>query len=284
MEKERSQEEIQEIRQEIAEKYDIVFPNVVLEPLWWGRRPTTENRVNGRFAIVDQNNGNVFNVCTEAYRPVYHELIIKNVEEAADAMPQFGKPVIDIKLLNDGARMKVNIMFPEVDYQVKAGDILHPTSDIKTSYDLFWKYVVDFGAYRLVCSNGLKVGEVFESFKKRHLTGLDPNILSDTLNSGMLKFDEQTQLWQRWSETKVLDGIYEELWAELPFSKPEREKIENLKAAGTGTLLLPALKSGELDMYEFYNVVTQYATHEVGSEMRKIEIGPKITAVFESYN
>lgn len=276
---ERSTEEIQEIRAEIAERYKLSFPDIELEPLWWGRRPT--NRCADRFAIVDQNTNNVFNICTDQYKPIYHELIIKNVEEAVAQMPQFGKPEITISLLNGGARMKVHIMFPEVDYQVKPGDFFHPTSDIKTSYDLYWKYVVDFGAYRLVCANGLKVGEVFESFKKRHLTGLDPNTLSDTLKAGMLRFDEQTQLWKHWTEEKIPLTLYNTLWEELPFSAPEKEKIEQTAAAGTGLYLTSALNSNELSRWDFYNVVTQFATHDIKSELRKIEIQPLITRAFE---
>lgn len=277
---EKSHEEIQEIRAEIAERYNMTFPDVVLEPIWWGRRPT--NKVQDRFAIVDQNTDTVFNVCTDAYKPVYHELVIKNLEDAANALPEFGKPEIKISLLADGAKLKVNLMYPEVDYMIKSGDIFHPNADVKSSYDLGWKYTLDFGAYRLVCSNGLKVGEVFESYKKRHLTGLDPNILSDSLNTGMLKFSEQASLWSTWAETVMLPSMYEGMWDELPFSKPEREKIENQRSMGSGIYLPAALKSGELTVWEAFNSMTQYATHNITSELRQIDIGPKITKVFEN--
>lgn len=271
-----------EIRAEISERYKMVFPDVVLEPIWWGRRP--ENKVAGRYAIVDQNTDVVFNVCTDAYRPVYHELVIKNLEDAAAKLPEFGKPEIKVSLLDEGAKLRVNLMFPEVDHVIKTGDVLHPNADVLSSYDLGWKYRFDFGAFRLVCSNGLKVGEVFESYKKRHLTSLDPNILSDSLNAGMLRFSEQTDLWKKWADQKVLPELYENMWEELPFSKPEREKIENLRSAGSGLMIPAALRSGELTMWDAYNVMTQFATHEIKSELRQIDIGPKIARVFERFD
>lgn len=276
---EKTQEEIKEIRAEISERYNMTFPDVVLEPLWWGRRPV--NKAEGRFAIVDQNNDTVFNVCTEIYQPVYHELVIKNVEEAAALVPEYGKPEIKISLLADGGKMKVNVMFPEVDVEIKKGDILHPNADVKTSYDLGWKYAMEFGAYRLVCSNGLKVGEVFDSFKKRHLTSLDPNILSESLKSAMPRFSEQKNIWSRWAEEKILPDTYADMWEALEFSAPEKEKIEAMKLDGSGIYLPEALKSGELTRWEFYNAATQYTTHNISSELRKIELGPKITKVFE---
>jgi hypothetical protein len=279
--RERTFEEIQEIRQDVASRYaDVTFPDIVLEPVWWGRRP--ENRVDEHYAIVDQNTNKVFNICTEKYKPVYHELIIHNVEQAAVEMPQFGVPKIKVDMIGDGAKMRVNVMFPEVDYMVKSGDIFHPTSDIKTSYDLGWKYTVDFGAYRLVCSNGLKVGEVFESFKKRHMTGLDPNILSETLNAGMLRFDEQTQLWQKWAEKAIPHADYETIWEELPFSKPEREKIEAITGAGNNLILAQEIKKdNQITLWDMFNNTTQYVTHNINSVLRRVEIGPEITRVFE---
>jgi hypothetical protein len=276
---ERTNEEITEIRAEIAERYNMVFPDVVLEPLWWGRRPV--NKAEGRFAIVDQNTDTVFNVCTELYQPVYHEMVIKNVEEAAALCPEYGAPKISVKLMADGGKMKVNVEFPEVDIEIKKGDILHPNSDVRTSYDLGWKYAMDFGAYRLVCSNGLKVGEVFESFKKRHLTSLGPNILSDSLKGGMSRFSDQKEIWSRWAEDKILPDLYTDMWEALPFSQPEKEKIETMKLAGSGLYLPEALKSGELTVWEAYNAMTQYASHEIKSELRVVEIGPQITRVFE---
>ena len=276
----KTHEEIQEIRQDVQSRYaDVVFPDVVLEPLWWGRRP--ENRAHGRFAIVDQNTDSVFNVCTDAYKPIYHEEVIKLAEDAAHALPEFGSPQISFKILAGGGKLKVNVRFPEVDYEIKPGDVVNPQMDIMSSYDLGWKYGGMFGAYRLVCSNGLTVGKTFDRFKKRHLVSLDPQELADTMLNGMNQFSEQMNLWSSWAEQKILPEMYEGLWEELPFSQPEREKIENLPEAGTQLLLLPALKSQELTRWGFYNVVTQYATHGIASELRQIDIGPKITKAFE---
>lgn len=276
----RTEEQIQEVRAEIRERYNNVdFPDVVLEPIWYGRRPN--NRVDGRWAIVDNKTGMCFNVCTDAYKPVYHELIIKNVEDVAALHPEFGKPEIKVSMLADGGKLRVNLKFPEVNYQVKSGDSFNPNADVMSSYDLGWKYRVKFGAYRQVCSNGMIVGEVFESFNKRHLTSLDPNILSETINSGMLRFDDQAKLWSRWAETKVLDKDYEELWAELPFSATEKEKIEQIAVIGSGVYLPQALKSGELTVWDLHNAATQYLTHNVTSELRQVDAGAKIITAFE---
>lgn len=277
----RTFEETKEIRAEIAERYNMEFPDVVLEPLWWGRRPT--NRVENRFAINDQRTGQTFNICTDAYKPVYHEEVIKLVEEAAARLPEFGKPTIKVQMLADGGKLRVEAKFEEVKFDInpKVGDLVNPTIDVFSSYDLGWKYGGSFGAFRLVCSNGAKVGTSFDSFKKRHLTSLDPMELSETINSGMLKFSEQTDLWKTWANEQISADRYTSMWEELPFSAPEKEKIEMLPEAGTHLLLPAALASNSLTRWDFFNVLTQYASHEIKSEIRQIEILPAITKVFE---
>jgi hypothetical protein len=276
--KNRTPEEIKQIRAEVAEKYQMVFPTPVLEPVWFGRRPT--NKIDGRYAIIDANNNNVFGVCTDAYQPILHELIVRDVEEAA-TLAKLGRADIKVTLLADGAKIKVSVMWPEVDYAVRVGDIFHPNAEIKSSYDLQWKWWYDFGAFRLVCTNGMKTGEVFESFKKRHLASLDPNILAESLAAGLAKFPEQTAIWQQWADTKIALPEYETLWTQLPFSTTEREKIEALSATGSKFMISEAKKSNDLNMWETYNIMTQYATHNVASELRQIDIGPKITRAFE---
>lgn len=280
---ERSFEETQAIRKDVAERYREKFPNIVLEPLWYGRRPNEKTRVEGKHAILDQNTGTVFNVCSDLYKPVFHEEVVHLVEEAARKLPEFGKPTIKIQQLADGGKLRVEAKFEEVAYDInpKVGDFVNPTINVFSSYDLGWKYGGRFGAYRLICSNGASVGKIFDSFKKRHLTSLDPNELSVTIQNGMLKFSEQTELWQRWANEKLLPEQYAGLWAELPFSPTEKEKIEQLPEAGTKLLLPQALASGDLTRWDFYNVVTQFASHEISSAIRTVEIQPTITSIFE---
>jgi hypothetical protein len=234
---------------------------------------------------VDQRNDQLFNFCTEIYKPVSHEEVIFMTEQAVAKLPEFGTPIITPYLLADGGKLRVKVAFPDVVFDInpKVGDIVNPNVDVFSSYDLGWKLRGDFGGDRLVCSNGMKVGAIFDSFKKRHLTSLDPTELMDTISNGMGKFSEQTALWRKWAEEKMLPAQYQTMWDELPFSAPEKEKIEMLPEAATHILLPAALKSGELTRWNFYNVLTQYATHNISSEVRRIEIQPAITKIFEKY-
>jgi hypothetical protein len=272
--------QINEIKARVQANHpNLTFPDVQLEPLWWGRRPT--ERIAGRHAIVDQNTDMVYNVCTDLYQPVPHEVVIDLVEQAALSMPEFGKPTFKVELLQAGAKLKVEALFKEIDYEIRKGDTINPKIDVFSSYDLGWKFGGRFGAFRLVCSNGMTVGKVFSSFKKRHLTSLDSSELKTSMLSGMSIYSEQTQLWSKWAETNILPEMYENIWEELPFSKAEREKIEALPQAGTGVTVAQLLERKDLTVWDFSNSVSQFATHEIRSEIRRVEIEPDIAKAFD---
>jgi hypothetical protein len=268
-------------REEIQERYkSVIFPDPILEPLWTGKRPT--EKLNGRYAIMDQKENTFYNFCTDQYQIVHHEEVIKMVEEAVKALPEFGNAVITPRIMAAGGKMAVTAKFLGVDYEIRKGDIVNPTINVKTSYDLGWKLSQMFGAYRLVCSNGMTIGEVFSRFKKRHVISLNPQELSESIKEGMSLFSDQVGLWKNWANQLVSEEAYDMAWKNLPFSTAEKEKIENLHEQQTRLLLPDALKRNELNLWDFNNVLTQFVTHEMTSELRKVELGPQIARVMET--
>lgn len=274
-------EETMKIRERIQEKYsNINFPDPVLEPLWRGKRP--ETRVQGRYAIVDQKTDTDYNVCSDLYQIIYHEQVIDIVEKAVVQMPQFGKHNICIDLLGDeGSKLKVKAVFTDIKYEISKGDFINPKIEVRSSYDLGWKYGGSFGAYRLICTNGMTIGKAFSKFSKRHLTSLEPNELRDSILKGMELYDAQVGLWKRWAEQKVSAIAYAEIWEELPFSEAEKEKIEKLPEAATRLLLPDALAKDDLTYWNFFNVLTQFNTHEIRSAVRRSDQEQILTTSFE---
>jgi hypothetical protein len=268
-------------REEVQARYPkINFPDPVMEPLWFGRRPT--ERLDGKFAIIDQNNGTFFNYCTEHYKIVHHEQVLKLVEDVVRSLPEFGNAEIEPTILANGGKLKIKATFKDILYDIKDGDPINPKIEVFSSYDLGWQYRGQFGAYRLVCSNGMTVGKLFSGFKKRHLVSLEPQKLAESITAGMSLFSEQVGLWKQWAEQLITPEYYDATWNNLPFSTAEKEKIENLHEEKTRLLLPDALKKEELTRWDFYNVLTQFVTHEVKSEIRKVELEPIITKVFEN--
>lgn len=270
-----------ELREEIRAKYpNVTFPTPVLEPLWYGRRPDT--LVQNKYLIIDRDSGTQYAICSDDYGLLEHEEVVNIVEKATHSFPEYGKPSIEVKALKSGGRLIATIQFPEVQFEIAKNDFVNPQIEVFSSYDLGWKYGGRFGAFRKICSNGATVGVIFSKFAKRHLFSLDPSELTISIGTGMILFSDQVQLWTKWAEKNLIAAQYEQLWEALPFSAKERERIEALSEAATKKTLGEEKEKGrEVTYWEAFSTVTQFVTHEIKSEMRRIEILPDVTRVFE---
>jgi len=73
-----------------------------------------------------------------------------------------------INLTHNGARMHLEFMLPDVTFKVEGDDIAMRLV-VANSYDGSRKVRLVFGAYRLVCSNGMYVGSLLLSLNHRHV-------------------------------------------------------------------------------------------------------------------
>jgi hypothetical protein len=255
----------------------------VLEPVWFGRRD--HHRIPNNKAIVDQNydgEGNrVYGICTDAYKIVRYEDIVHMVENSVGKLTNYGTVQICPHSYLDGGRMRIGIKFPDMKTEIKKVDSIIPKVDVFTSYDLSTKLSGKFGAFRLKCTNGLGVWTTFKKFAKRHLQNLYLNELGNNISEGLELFGEQVNTWKSWTSLKIEKDLYETIWDELPFSKAERTKIEALPEIGTKLLLPEAIKQNDLSLWDLNSVLTQFSTHEVKSELRRIDLEPAIARAME---
>ena len=270
-----------EERQEVQERYpETYFPDPVLEPIWFGKRPDT--RIEGKKAVIDQKTNEVFGICSDIYQIVHYEDLVKMTELTVEQMPEFGNIKITPKVFNGGSKLDIIAKFTDVEYEIKKGDFINPSIHIRSSYDLGWKLTSLFGAFRIVCSNGMTVGNVFSKFARRHVVSLDPSLLRDNILEGMGHYSEQVGLWKDWAETKINALVYKNIWDALPFSDKEKEKIENLPETESKMVLSDKKWRDEASLWDVHSIISQFVTHEIKSELRKAELGPIVANIFES--
>jgi hypothetical protein len=271
-------------RTEVRERYPkVYFPDPVLEPVWFGRRE--HQRILGRKAIVDQkfegNGQMIYGICSDQYKVVHYEDIVHMAEQSIGKLTDYGIIQICPHTYLEGARMRISVKFPDMKSEIKKVDSIFPKVDIFTSYDLSTKLKGQFGAFQLKCSNGMGVWKTFKQFAKRHLQNLFLNELGTNISEGLLIFGDQVNTWKSWAEKQISKDFYETIWEELPFSAAERVKIEALPETGTGLLLSQAVKSNDLNLWSLNSILTQFSTHEVKSELRRIDLEPAIARAME---
>lgn len=267
-----------EKRQEIREMYpDVYFPRPVLEPMWYGRRPN--HRVDDTKALVDQNNGTVLSIVSDQYKIVRYEDVLCMVSDITSKIDGYGKIELVPRSFADGGRFKVQLKFPEMQLTVRKLDNIIPKLEVFSSLDFKYKLMGRFGAFRLACTNGMGVWELFKQFARKHLVSLQLDDLQTTIEEGLAGFNQQVLEWKQWSETVIPMSIYNGVWENLPFSAHEKEKIEVLPEVSSKLTLKSAMEQKSLTFWDFNNVLTQFSSHNLRSEVRSIDLEPEIAKV-----
>ena len=272
---------LQERRADVRNRYqNVTFPNPVLNSLWVGKRNLT--RLTDQRALVDQNNENrLMAIVSDRYKIIPYEDTITMVEEVTKEVTGYGAIQLCPQVFANGGKFKLTMKFPESVHVIREGDGIVPKIDVFNSLDLGMKLLGRYGAFRLRCTNGMGVWEHFKKFARRHLQTLFLEDLKVSILEGMATFGMQVEGWKRWTEIEMTENAYNGAWEMLPFSEAEKEKVEALRGIGDQLTLTDALKQKVLTLWDMNNVLTQFSSHEVKSEIRRIELEPRIAQSME---
>lgn len=271
------QQEIREVQLEIRGQFpDIVWPEPVLEPVFFGRFDKTV--VENRKLVLDANTGAQFDIVSDQYELIPHEVATRNLLKSIPE--EFGEPKLKFNMWADGARFRLEATFPEVgNFEVKPGDPVEPRVVQMNSLDRSTFYGFEFGAKELVCSNGLVAYRERSSTQRRHVFGAeDVDKLTLSMKAEIENFSEQLGIWQQWNRLQL--GTIEEAelqLSELPFSENEVEKLLILPLLNNeGKTIRGLIKEGAATVYDINSAATQYAAHEVNSDQRQFDLERKI--------
>lgn len=273
------EEELAEMKTFVREKFpNIDFPDPVREPLWFGKMK--REPVEGKYAVINGADRNqVFNIVSDQYKIVPHEEVIFKTLQTLEKFEEYGEPKIKIKMVNNASRMILETVFPEVKDNVKTKDAINPRFVLKNSYDSLWKLKTMFGAFRLVCSNGMTIGKVYNQSSNRHIESLEIENLFNTLEVGMESYSTNQKLWSHWAETKLNLDTYIKVAKELPFSETEIEKIEKAPLMGEDVSFGKKKENKDATVWDLNNALTQYTSHDIRSDNRAVEVEEKIGRV-----
>jgi hypothetical protein len=242
-------------------------------------------------AVRNVETEQIYDIVSPKYKLVRHEKVLKNVEEVLEKNPDFGSYSKHVFLYKDGARMRTKYRFDDAQVVVKfrgKDDIMNPTLEVFNSYDRSCKHTVMLGAFRLVCTNGLVVGETFAKYRKRHMPDLYLEDVQHALKGGFTALDTQRQQWQDWTSTPLLPEKFEKVEKKLDLNNKETTLLLEEPEMGTNANLARWLALHEMggkwekeaeeymNMWIFYNILTQFTTHHIASEVRRQQLEDRI--------
>jgi len=249
------------------------FPKVKSELVTWGfdkRVISPEHQ-----AIINPDNGEVYAITSKHYRIVEHEELLDTIVGVIQGEPEYGEHYdTDVWLSDNGAKMHAKFRFPDIEFPVNGngGDMVNPTVEVFNSYDMSWALKVMFGAFRLVCSNGLVIGKIMMNYRRKHMSeGVSQERIKQILMGSLEKFSFQTDLWKSWVDKVTTFKEYEDVMTALPLSEKDREDIGN-EVEVSSDIMMDSIKTNSLSYWLFYNILCQYVTHKVKSEIKRVGI------------
>jgi len=119
-----------------------------------------------RIAVVREDSRKPIAIASDRYGLLLHKDVVKTFREAFGPKEEIQE---QFKMSKDGARMHYEVTLPNVLVEVSPGDKMAMRLIVENSYDSSHRLQVVFGAFRLVCENGLVIGRKFLSISRKHV-------------------------------------------------------------------------------------------------------------------
>jgi hypothetical protein len=265
---------------------EIEFPNADLRRV--GHLVRNVRPIPGYRAVVDKNTDRTFAIVKDGYQLVRHEDAITQLDEIVREHPEWGEPVREIWMSNHGGRMKTRWTFPEVEFEIGKTsdgkpDTVNPTIETFCSLDTSLARALFLGGFRLICTNGMKVGKTLAEYKHKHTASLDLDYARSIISQGMADYSKATGMWLSF---KQRNAFMKEVNAfeVIGFNKEERESVEvSIKRKAQKLIAWdndPDERKVEINAWDLYNIFTDEASHRISDITRQQKVFVNIANAF----
>ncbi|MGA2262965.1 MAG: DUF932 domain-containing protein [Acidobacteriota bacterium] len=224
--------------------------------------------IPNRRAVVRTDTGAALGVVSKHYTLVEHKSLIDIITGAVSKL-DVGQVPMGLYVTNGGAKMDALLKFPSLMREVSRGDRLCPMIKVGNTYDGSGKLAISIGAFRFVCTN-LSVGGAgcfAGGFLAFHAGKIDISVVGVELENYLVGFHKILDLYRQWQGT--------------PSSEEAVRGILKGVAQRHAKAILEALRGN--NVYDAYNVCTDYATHRMSSARLAFETLGAINRGFQEY-
>jgi len=236
------------------------------------------NELKGFNALVnEEDESQVMNIVKDDYVIMQHDDVVERVRNTLEDLG-IAYNVEKISQTHQGARLRVGVVFPEYEYDVTGkGDIVQMRTDIDNSYNSSTGLRFVVGGYRLICTNGLYVGEKFAGVYHKHTKGIEGiNVKEtfvrafDTFNNGFIKYIGGFTQESFTPENSItfLDECLEKKSVPVKYVDLMKDRINHPQ--------LSIDRKTVETKWDFFNVATEVMTHKSPNEDIQFKYTTKI--------
>lgn len=228
-----------------------------------------------KVCLFSEDRSKLYDVVSPRYQLVEHGKAIDAVEMALARYFGKGKaPTFNVRTLNNGARLRAEVKLPLDPIRLAKNDVNELTLLMRNSYDRSSPFTATLGSFRLICSNGAKIGTTYGEISARHVGGEEGDLLGDG-NDVIL--DQLDQIIKRAPMVRETWAA----WADTPVAREEAEALVDwLPAKYASPILDEGRWTKKRSMWDLYNDLTHMSTHLTQSLNRRMEFDDRIAAIF----
>ena len=113
-----------------------------------------------KFAVIRSDTKQPMGIVSNRYGLIHHKDVVDGFRKALSNTEHQEH----IEVINNGTHLFATYRIPEVIAEVREGDQVSFQFVVKNSYDGNSSLQIIFGAFRLVCSNGMVIGKQFLNY------------------------------------------------------------------------------------------------------------------------
>lgn len=250
----------QQVMRELGERDSVLFFPVSMRPLQdilHRDALASFTDVNGKWNVVtNDDTGEILAVHKDKYRLQKNADIFGAFDEslAGNNLDLRGMTVKD-ELAYSGGRAIRTYRMPAHRVDIGNGDVVDLMLKVQNSYDGSRRFGMTFGAFRVLCSNGLVIGDTMLDVRAKHTTGLDIATVTDKLSDAIEVFEQSSGQWAQWKETPCPHGVPENVLGQIPgISETLKERIFEYYRSDS-------LENGA-NLWTLFNAMTYWSSHE----------------------
>lgn len=245
------------------------LPDVELKSVWYSGEIKPRNLSEDHQAVVDKNTDRLFAIHSDRYGLLKHEEAISIV---GNQLKEQGLEYdLSVDSYKNGGCSRAIFRLPGLALPVdkKGKDLVEPEAHVLNSYDGSSGAIVQGGAYRLICANGLVVGRTFHFARQIHVGDIETKFMMQAEKLAEA-FRFQVEEWKAWQQKELGLCDLEVGIDALGAKKYQREALIEVDKLGRK----------KLNWWIFFNILTAIVTHRMGSIQRQIHAENQIRKVF----
>ena len=220
--------------------------------------------------VISKDHERLYSVVSSKAPVVEHQDAIEIVHDAIEKIYDL-PPVIELTSMHTGASIMANFKLPVPEtVSFKHGDESTISIILFNSYERKFPLRLKTGLFRMVCSNGMVVGDEIASLNARQLIGegFSPDSLYPNIERLISKTKNIEQFWRRWKDIEIP--------ADLAIKLIEKYLSKNLYKDLLDEALFP------MPLWDFYNELTRISTHETSTFYSNVVSDMSISRMFYS--